>query len=277
MSQPPIHWEVFALRYATIGRRRLEMFINHDLHDGPQAMDYFVWLLRRGDDLILIDTGFNAEMARERKRDFLRCPVGTWSEAGIDVASIRDVVITHAHYDHAGNLDLLPRARFHLQEREMAYATGRDMRQKMMRHAYCVDHVCSLVRLVFDDRVQYHDGDWELRPGVTVHLVGGHTRGLQVVRVHTRRGWIVLASDAAHYLENFTARSPFPIVADVGDMLRGHDRLEELAESPAHVVPGHDPIVMSSYARTGAAGLDIVSLTEPLTGSSDQPASGARS
>ena len=54
MSQPPNHWEVFALRYATIGRRRLEMFINHDLHDGPQAMDYFVWLLRRGDDLILI-------------------------------------------------------------------------------------------------------------------------------------------------------------------------------------------------------------------------------
>ena len=277
MSQPPNHWEVFALRYATIGRRRLEMFINHDLHDGPQAMDYFVWLLRRGDDLILIDTGFNAAMALERKRDFLRCPIDSWSQAGIDVASIRDVVITHAHYDHAGNLDLLPRARFHLQEREMAYATGRDMRQKMMRHAYCVDHVCSLVRLVFDDRVQYHDGDWELRPGVSVHLVGGHTRGLQVVRVHTQRGWIVLASDAAHYLENFTARSPFPIVADVGDMLRGHDRLEQLAESPAHVVPGHDPIVMSTYARTGAAGLDIVSLTEPLTGSSDQPALGARS
>ena len=277
MSQPPNHWEVFALRYATIGRRRLEMFINHDLHDGPQAMDYFVWLLRRGDDLILIDTGFNAAMALERKRDFLRCPIDSWSQAGIDVASIRDVVITHAHYDHAGNLDLLPRARFHLQEREMAYATGRDMRQKMMRHAYCVDHVCSLVRLVFDDRVQYHDGDWELRPGVSVHLVGGHTRGLQVVRVHTRRGWIVLASDAAHYLENFTARSPFPIVADVGDMLRGHDRLEQLAESPAHVVPGHDPIVMSTYARSGPAGLDIVSLTDPLAAPAPEPSARARS
>ncbi|MBK8767193.1 MAG: N-acyl homoserine lactonase family protein [Burkholderiaceae bacterium] len=277
MSQPPNHWEVFALRYATIGRRRLEMFINHDLHDGPQAMDYFVWLLRRGDDLILIDTGFNAAMALERKRDFLRCPIDSWSQAGIDVASIRDVVITHAHYDHAGNLDLLPRARFHLQEREMVYATGRDMRQKMMRHAYCVDHVCSLVRLVFDDRVQYHDGDWELRPGVSVHLVGGHTRGLQVVRVHTRRGWIVLASDAAHYLENFTARSPFPIVADVGDMLRGHDRLEQLAESPAHVVPGHDPIVMSTYARSGPAGLDIVSLTDPLAAPAPEPSPRARS
>jgi glyoxylase-like metal-dependent hydrolase (beta-lactamase superfamily II) len=211
-------------------------------------------------------------MALERKRDFLRCPIDSWSKAGIDAGAIRDVVITHAHYDHAGNLDLLPGARFHLQEREMAYATGRDMRQKMMRHAYCVDHVCSLVKLVFDDRVQYHDGDWELRQGVSVHLVGGHTRGLQVVRVHTKRGWVVLASDAAHYLENFEARSPFPIVADVGDMLRGHDRLEQLAESPDHVVPGHDPIVMSRYARSGPAGLDIVSLTDPV----EAPAAGRR-
>ena len=262
-------WEVFALRYATVARRRLEMFINHDLHDGPQAMDYFVWLLRRGDDLILVDTGFNAAMAAQRGREFLRCPIGSLAGAGIEPQAIRDVVITHAHYDHAGNLDLLPRARFHLQEREMQYATGRDMRQKMMRHAYCVDHVCSLVRLVFDDRVEYHDGDWALRAGVTVHLVGGHTRGLQVVRVHTARGPVVLASDAAHYLENFSARSPFPIVADVGDMLRGHDRLEALAESPAHVVPGHDPLVMSLYPRRGPPGLDLVSLTETL-GSHDR-------
>ena len=264
MSQPPNHWEVFALRYATIGRRRLEMFINHDLHDGPQAMDYFVWLLRRGDDLILIDTGFNAAMALERKRDFLRCPIDSWSQAGIDVASIRDVVITHAHYDHAGNLDLLPRARFHLQEREMAYATGRDMRQKMMRHAYCVDHVCSLVRLVFDDRVQYHDGDWELRPGVSVHLVGGHTRGLQVVRVHTQRGWIVLASDAAHYLENFTARSPFPIVADVGiregriaaiGALGADAHAAEVIDATGlHVLPGTPrAIALRPLAEEGAA------------------------
>ncbi|MCM5572070.1 N-acyl homoserine lactonase family protein [Burkholderiaceae bacterium FT117] len=262
MSLPT--WEVFALRYATVSRRRLEMFIDHDLHDGPQEMDYFVWLIRRGDDVVLVDTGFNRAQADLRGRRFLRCPIGSLDRAGIPVDAIRDVVITHAHYDHAGNLDLLPRARFHLQEREMNYATGRDMRQKLMRHAYCVDDVCSLVRLVFEDRVEYHDGDWELRPGLTVHLVAGHTRGLQVVRVHTARGWIVLASDAAHYLENFAERSPFPIVADVGDMLRGHDLLERLAESPAHVVPGHDPIVMSRYARTGPAELEIVSLTEPL-------------
>jgi glyoxylase-like metal-dependent hydrolase (beta-lactamase superfamily II) len=264
MSLPT--WEVFALRYATVARRRLEMFINHDLHDGPKEMDYFVWLLRHGDDLVLVDTGFNAAMAARRGRQLLRCPIGSLGRAGIAADAIGDVIITHAHYDHAGNLDLLPRARFHLQEREMDYATGRDMRQKLMRHAYCVDDVCSLVRLVYEDRVEYHDGDWELRPGVTVHLAGGHTRGLQIVRVHTVRGWIVLASDAAHYLENLVERSPFPIVADVGDMLRGHELVERLAESPAHIVPGHDPLVMTTYARSGPAELEILSLTEPLAG-----------
>lgn len=259
-----VEWEVFALRYATVARRRLELFIDHDLHDAAARMDYFVWLLRRDDDVILVDTGFNAQAAAKRGRELLRCPITALERAGFARDTIRDVVITHAHYDHAGNLDLLPRARFHLQEREMEFATGRDMRQRMIRHAYCVDDVCSLVRLVFDDRVEYHDGDWELRPGITVHLVGGHTRGLQIVRVHTRRGWIVIASDAAHYLENMTRRSPFPIVADVGDMLRGHDLVERLAESPAHVIPGHDPVVMQLYEPAGPAELELVSLTAPL-------------
>lgn len=262
MSLP--QWDVYAVRYATAERRRIDSFINHDLHDGPMQLDFFVWLIRRGDDCLLVDTGFNAKEGEKRNRRQLRCPIGTLGRVGVPAESISDVVITHAHYDHAGNLDLLPRARFHLQEREMAYATGSDMRFAMMRHAYCVDEVCSLVRLVFDDRVEYHDGDWELRPGVTVHLIGGHTRGLQVVRVHTSRGWIVLASDAAHFVENRERRSPFPIVADVGDMLRGHERLERLADSPAHIVPGHDPVVMSTYARSGPEELEIVSLTAPL-------------
>lgn len=255
-------WEVFALRYATVARRRLEMFIHHDLHDGPQAMDYYVWLLRHGDHLVLVDTGFNAASAAQRGREFLRCPIESLGRAGFARDAIRDVVITHAHYDHAGNLDLLPKARFHLQEREMDYATGRNMRYHVMRHAYCVDDVCSLVRMVYEDRVEYHDGDWQLQPGVTVHLVGGHTHGLQVVRVHTTRGWVVLASDAAHYMENLVERSPFPIVTDVGEMLAGHDLIERLAESPEHIVPGHDPMVLQRYARTGPPELDLVSLTE---------------
>ena len=81
-----------------------------------------------------------------------------------------------------------------------------------------------------------------------MHHVGGHTDGLQVVRVRTEAGWLVLASDATHYYENIDAGRPFPIVFDVGAMLEGFDTLRRLADAPELVVPGHDPLVLERFA-----------------------------
>lgn len=257
-------WEAYAMRYATVQRRRIELFIGHDLHDEAAEMDYFVWFLKSGDETILVDTGFSAEAARLRKRTFLRCPIASLHSAGIALQDIRETVITHAHYDHAGNTRLLKGSRFHLQEREMNYATGKEMRHAFCRHAYDANDVCDLVHANFEGRVAFHEGDYGLRDGITVHWVGGHTRGLQVVRVHTQRGWIVLASDASHYLENLRNRSPFPIVIDVAEMLAGYERIEALADSPDHIVAGHDPATRSLYRPAGPPGLEIVSLTETV-------------
>jgi len=257
-------WDAYAMRYATVQRRRLENFIVHDLHDDATSMDYFVWFLRSGDETILVDTGFSEGAARARKRTFLRCPIDSLQAAGIQLDDIRETVITHAHYDHAGNTRKLLRTSFHLQEREMIFATGKEMRHAFMRHAYDPDDVCDLIYANFQERVAFHDGAYELRPGITVHWVGGHTRGLQIVRVHTKRGWIVLASDASHYLENLRKRSPYPIVADTGEMLRAYELVEELAESPDHIIAGHDPVTRSLYRAAGPEGLEIMSLTEPV-------------
>jgi glyoxylase-like metal-dependent hydrolase (beta-lactamase superfamily II) len=262
MSKP--FWEAYALRYATVKRRRIENFIAHDSHDMATHMDYFVWFLKNDKETILVDTGFNQEAANKRKRHYLRCPIHSLKLSGIVLEDLKDVILTHAHYDHAGNTGLLKKAHFHIQEREMSYATGPDMRFGFCRHAYDPHDVCELVYANFEERVGFHQGAYELRPGIEVHWVGGHTRGLQIVRVHTKRGWIVLASDAAHYLENYTNRSPFPIVTDVGDMLRGYELIDSLAESQSHVIAGHDPITMSSFQRVGKEDLEIVSLTDPL-------------
>ena len=56
-------------------------------------------------------------------------------------------------------------------------------------------------------------------------------------------GWLVLASDAAHFYENLFARKPFPIVVDMQDMLDGFVRLEKLASDRQLIIPGHDPLV----------------------------------
>jgi glyoxylase-like metal-dependent hydrolase (beta-lactamase superfamily II) len=266
MSGPSLRiWEAYAMRYATVQRRKRENFIAHDIHDEEGTMDYFVWFLRSGDETILVDTGFNEAAARARKRNFLRCPIDSLQSAGIHLEDIRETVITHAHYDHAGNTRKLLKTSFHLQEREMAYATGKEMRHAFMRHAYDPDDVCDLVYANFQERVAFHDGAYELRPGISVHWVGGHTRGLQIVRVHTRRGWVVLASDASHYLDNLRKRSPFPIVADVGQMMSAYELVEQLAESPDHIIAGHDPLTRQMYQASGPEGLEIVSLADRVS------------
>lgn len=241
-------YEVFALKYATRGGARPDHFIGGDPHDRPMPMDYFLWVVRDQERLFLVDTGFNADMAAKRNRTLLRRPSEALSLLGITTDSVRDIVITHLHNDHAGTFEEYPNARFHLQDDEMAFATGRYMCCDRFSRPYEVDHVVGFVRLVYQDRVEFHRGDAEIGPGISVHRIGGHTAGLQCVRVHTARGWVVLASDASHYYEHFEQERCFPLVYHVGEMLEGFRRLRELADSPAHVVPGHDPLVMERYS-----------------------------
>ena len=240
-------YELYAIKYAERDAFARDHYIFTDVHDAPMPMDYFLWVIRSASRTIVVDVGFDEDEARKRKRRHLRCPAQSLSLLDIDAETVTDVIVTHLHYDHVGNLAKFPNARFHLQDTEMAYATGRSMRHQVARGAYTVDHVVDVVRAVYADRVQFHDGDGEPFPGVHLHLIGGHTRGLQVVRVATQRGWVVLASDASHFHGNFVQRSPFVIADDVGRMLEGFERLATLADSDEHVIPGHDPLVIQCY------------------------------
>lgn len=258
-------YEVFALRFAGMTRRQTENFIFRDEHDGVVEMDFFVWLVRHGKTAILVDTGFGERGSKARGRPLDHCPIEALRHLDVDPAQIRDVVLTHLHWDHAGNLDKLPAATFHIQDAEASFATGRCMCEPVLRRAFSVDDVCDFVRRVYDERVRFHDGDAEIAPGVQLLHVGGHTKGLQAVRVHTARGWIVLASDAAHYYANMTRRIPFPVVIDVEQMLAGHQRLLKAASSPDHFIPGHDPLVLERYPHVDEAPLPIACLhRDPL-------------
>jgi glyoxylase-like metal-dependent hydrolase (beta-lactamase superfamily II) len=249
----PIPFEVYAIRYATVARRSAENFIGGDPHESGARMDYFVWLARNALHTFVIDTGFNEAAAQRRRREFLRSPVEGLRILGVDAATISDVIITHLHYDHVGNFDQFPQARFHLQDRELAYATGRYMAMEFFSYAYEVDEVVAMVRNVYAGRVEFYDGDADVAPGISVHHVGGHTRGLQVVRIWTRVGWLVLASDASHYYANMEEQRPFPVVARVTEMVDGWRKLRRLADDPRHIIPGHDPSVMERYRTPNGA------------------------
>ncbi len=246
MSDLP-QYELYAVKYAHHPRRASENFIGGDPHDGPMPLDYFVWLIRNAERTVVVDTGFSAATAAKRQRNHIRCPTEGLRMLGVEAAQVPDVVITHLHYDHVGNFDLFPKATFHLQDLEMHYATGRHMCHGVFRNAYEVEDVVGMVREVYRGRVRFHDGDAPLHPGITLHLIGGHTMGIQVVRVMTRRGWVLLAADATHLYANMGETRPFPIVYSVADMVEGYRKMRALAEWPSHVIPGHDPEVMARY------------------------------
>ncbi|MBB5696262.1 N-acyl homoserine lactonase family protein [Muricoccus pecuniae] len=240
-------YEIHAIRYARRDATRSQHFIGGDPHDGPMPMDYFAWVITGDGRAIVVDTGFTAEVARKRQREFLRCPVEALSLLGVDPAGVEDVVLTHLHYDHVGNFDRFPRARFHLREEEVHYACGRYVRHKQISHSFEVEDVVGIVRMNYAGRVVFHDGVVEPWPGIRLHPTGGHSAGLQFVSVETARGRVVLASDVTHFYENMESGRPFTTAFHIGEMLEGFDRLRAVADSPAHIIPGHDPLVMRRY------------------------------
>jgi glyoxylase-like metal-dependent hydrolase (beta-lactamase superfamily II) len=222
-------------------------------------IDYYVWVIKGDTRNIVVDTGFDLSEAERRGRTLIRPVAEGLAAIDVNPEDVSDVVITHMHYDHAGNVALFPRARFHVQDAEMTYCTGRAMTHSHLSSFFAAENVVEMVRRVFDGRVVFHAGDSPLCPGVTLHHLSGHTLGLQAVRVETRRGFVVLASDAAHFWANLERETPYPIVADVPQYLESLRTLRKLAASIDHIIPGHDPQVLARFpAEAGVK--DIVRL-----------------
>src|SRR6516225_1628736 len=202
--------EVYAIRYGHHKRNSSENFIGGDPHDVLQPLDFYVWAIVGKSGAIVLDTGFDAAMGKKRQRELIK-PVDQGLKAiGVDPAAVETVIVSHMHYDHVGNYDLFPRATYHLQDTEMAYATGRCMCPAVLKTPFEEEDIVAMVRKLYAGRVCFHDATDEIAPGRTVHKIGGHSKGLQCVRVKTRRGHVVIASDTAHLYNHLEQRRIFP-------------------------------------------------------------------
>ena len=239
-----------AIRYARHERSSSDNFVRPvDDHDLPMPLDYFVWAIHReGHSPVIVDTGFGEDAAAARGRIITRPVIEGLRDAGIDHLTVEDVILTHLHYDHAGSLSTFPNARFHVQDAEMAFATGRQVCDGTVRAPFDGEPVAQLVRKLYADHVVFHAGDAEFAPGIALRLCEGHTAGLMAVCCETARGTVVLASDAAHLYANLTRRIPFPIFIDEAAYARAQERVMALAGgSLDHVIPGHDPLVLACF------------------------------
>jgi len=248
----PENYQVTIVKYGERSTRRSDVYLNHHIYgcsDGPIDMDYFFWVVRNGNRTVVVDTGFSRHGGQVRNRTFGIDPATAYAALGVDPDTAPDVVVTHAHYDHIGNLGIFPRSKVVIAQREYDFWTGPLGRRKQFHYSVEDDEIAALVSADRDGRMQTFDGTLDLAPGITLVELGGHTPGLSVVLVSTDEGTVLLASDAMHYYEELDADMPFAFVADLPAMYTGFDTITELVSSGrvTHVVSGHDPATLSRF------------------------------
>jgi hypothetical protein len=149
MTATPENYKIFAIKYAHHDRPARDNFIGGDPHDVNMPLDYFVWAVVGESRTFLVDTGFDAEVGAQRGRIITHSVEEGLGAIGIRPETVEDVIVTHMHYDHAGNRSLFPKARYHVQDREMAYCTGRCMCHGALNHPFNPEDVKSMVGRVF--------------------------------------------------------------------------------------------------------------------------------
>jgi glyoxylase-like metal-dependent hydrolase (beta-lactamase superfamily II) len=244
--------EVFAIRYSERAATRGSHFLGPiDRAADSMPMSYFIWVVRGEWGAIVVDTGFSAETARMHGRNYLASPGELVAELGIKPSDLKSIVLTHLHYDHAGCTSDFPGVKLVVQVAELRQWCGPRARPSIvgsgLAHLVLPADVASVCRANLAGGVTWVDGDAVIAPGVSVHRLGGHTEGIQVVRVSTTEGEVVLASDASHFYENLTLRRPYPVVDDVAAATTAFERLTELASMDELIVPGHDPAVLERF------------------------------
>ena len=245
-------YQIYAMKYAERQADLATFFLTTEPGRETITIDYFVWLVQGGAEPIVVDTGFTPQMAEARKRTYHASPADQLRRLGVDAKDVKKVIISHLHWDHFGGFGYFPNATFYLQLKEYQYWTGPLLRFKAAQRSIEPNDMAELVRLNLQGRIHFVDGSAEVVPGISVHYVGGHTAGTQVVRINTAKGNAVIASDASHLFRNVEENTPTSIITHLPEMFTAFDTIRELASAPTLWFPGHDPQVLQRFPTHAA-------------------------
>jgi glyoxylase-like metal-dependent hydrolase (beta-lactamase superfamily II) len=251
---PSADYSIYAIRYAdSPGDSLADLMVG-----GPkdQKLDtiYAMWLIRGGGHNILFDSGFH------RPRWFKEWTILNYVRpneavklAGVQPEEITDIVVSHAHWDHMGGIDLFPKAIIWIQKEEFRYYTGEAWQAGGDHGGIDPEDVQALVRLNTEGRVRLVDGDnVEIFPGIRAYTGGRHTYASQYLLVEgTPR--FVLASDNTYLyrnLETHLASATFSD-ADHAANIKNQERMIQLAGSIDRVIPGHDALQFQRFPTQG--------------------------
>lgn len=178
---------------------------------------WMFYAVKAGKEVVLVDTGFSDTNEAAHSGVTLLPYQPALAAAGITPDSVTKIVLTHTHSDHAANTPLYPKATVIVNQRES-------------------DSV--FLKTVGPDRLVTFDQSYQVLPGMTVRLVGGHTKGSSYVEVKMGEKTYFLAGDESYLPENLTKLIPVGSLVDAAANLAF---LTMAQNSGAEVLTFHDP------------------------------------
>jgi glyoxylase-like metal-dependent hydrolase (beta-lactamase superfamily II) len=250
----PVEYSIEAIRYGISPNIPVGALVVGGPQDEKIDVDFVIWLIRGGGRNILFDSGFHRErwLKQWRVTDYLR-PDEAVRQAGVKPEDITDVVISHAHWDHMGGIDLFPKATVWIQKDEFRYYTGDAWQPGGHNGGIDPDDIQQLVRLNTEGRLRLVDGDnVEILPGIRAFVGARHTFASQYLRVDGKTPF-VLASDNVYFYRNLAERKASATFSDADHAanIKAQQRMIELAGSVDRVVPGHDALQFQKFPTQG--------------------------
>jgi N-acyl homoserine lactone hydrolase len=247
---------------------------------GEREIPYCFTVLRSEDHTILVDSGYRhagrgRELADADGITIWRDPAGLVARAGVRPEDVDAILVTHAHFDHLGNVAAFPNATVHIQRREVekwAWAVSLPRAMDWLKQGVSIDDLTTLLQLADDGRLRLADGQCEdAFPGITlVPDFDTHTYGHQHVVIRNEQSGVwVVPGDVMYLYANIEGTDGdgryVPIGLAMGSQencMMALDHLNQVTGGEtSRILPGHEKLLWDRHrSRQFGDGLHVAEI-----------------